>query len=196
AAQERHPDDFWINYLFGHFWDQERPQQAVGYFRAAVALRPTSDQAHAMLGRALLDTGDAEEAVAAFRTAVALNPNCAVGRDRARALAPRGGLVEARAAWEKSLERDPPDHHAWHAYAELCLFLGNEEAYRRARKALLDRFGETDDDWIIAERTSLSCMLLPVSGDELRRAVALVDLAVAAAPKSSTPDNPYLQFVQ
>ena len=43
-AQKRFPDDFWINYLLGHFWDQERPQQAVGYFRAAVAIRPVSDQ--------------------------------------------------------------------------------------------------------------------------------------------------------
>jgi serine/threonine-protein kinase len=195
-ALRRHPGDFWINYQLGLFWDQERPQLAVGYFRAAVAVRPTSDQAHAMLGRALLDTGDAVEAVAAFRTAIALNPNCAVGKDMARALAPKGRLVEARATWEKSLERDPPDHHAWHGYAELCLFLGNEEAYRRARKALLDRFGETTGDWIVAERTSLSCMLLPVSGDELRRAVALVDLAVAAGGKSSTSGNPYLQFVQ
>src|SRR5205807_1686537 len=24
-AQQRHPEDFWINYLLGHFWDQERP---------------------------------------------------------------------------------------------------------------------------------------------------------------------------
>jgi serine/threonine-protein kinase len=195
-AQGRHPEDFWINYLLGHFWDQERPQLAVGYFRAAVALRPTSDQAHAMLGRALLDAGDTAEAVAAFRKAIELNPNSAVGRDLARALAPKGGLVEARAAWERSLERDPPDHHAWHGYAELCLFLGNEGAYRRARKGLLDRFGETADGWIVAERTSLSCMLLPVSGEELRRAVALVDLAVAAGGKPSTSENPYLLFVQ
>ena len=32
-AHERHPADFWINYLLGHFWEQERPQEAVGYFR-------------------------------------------------------------------------------------------------------------------------------------------------------------------
>src|SRR5262249_54004647 len=44
-AQQRHPGDFWLNYLLGHFWDKERPQLAVGYFRAAVAIRPTSDQA-------------------------------------------------------------------------------------------------------------------------------------------------------
>jgi serine/threonine-protein kinase len=195
-ALERHLDDFWINYLLGRFWEKERPQLAVGYFRAALALRPKSDQAHAMLGRVLLDTGDTVEAIAAFRTAIGLNPNCGVGRDMARALAPKGGLMEARATWEKSLEGDPLDHHAWHGYAELCLFLGNEEAYRRARTALLDRFGGTTDDWIVAERASLACLLLAASGEELRRAVRLAEAAVAAAARSAEPGNPYVRFVQ
>ena len=46
-AQRRDPADFWINFLLGHFWELERPQLAVGYFRVAVAVRPSSDQAYA-----------------------------------------------------------------------------------------------------------------------------------------------------
>jgi serine/threonine-protein kinase len=196
-AQRRHPGDFWINYLLGHACRMaEHPQEAVGYFRVAVAIRPTSDQAYRMLGRALHDTGDAEGALAAFRRAVALNPHSAVARDLATALASRGGLEEARAAWEKYLERDPPDHDSWYGYAQLCLFLGKEEAYRRARKALLKRFGDTSNDWIVAERTSLACLLLSDSGDDLRRAIRLADLAVAAGERSREPGNPYLRFVK
>jgi tetratricopeptide (TPR) repeat protein len=75
------------------------------------------------------------------------------------------------------------------------LFLGNEVAYRRARTALLDRIGEPKD-WIEAERSSLACLLLPASGDELRRSVGLADRAVAAAEKSREPGNPYVQFVK
>ncbi|HMC88680.1 MAG TPA: serine/threonine-protein kinase, partial [Gemmataceae bacterium] len=116
-AQQRHPGDFWINFLFGHFWDQERPQEAVGYFRAAVAIRPGSDQAYTMLGRALRDTGDEDGAIAAFRTAIALNPNRAGAKDLARALAPSGRLEEARVIWEKILEGAPPDYDAWYGYA-------------------------------------------------------------------------------
>src|SRR5262249_49350027 len=56
-AQQRHPDDFWINYLLGCFWWEESPREAVGYFRAAGAIRPTSDGAFLMLGRALGKTG-------------------------------------------------------------------------------------------------------------------------------------------
>jgi serine/threonine-protein kinase len=195
-AQQRHPDDFWINYQLGYLLQDERPQEAVGYFRAAVASRPDSSQAHTMLGRALRDTGDVDGAVAAFRNAIALNPNRAGARDLARTLAPGGRLEEARVVWEKILEGDPPDYDPWYGYAQLCAFLGNEAAYRRACKALLDHFESNTDHWSIAERTSLACLLLPSSGEDLRRAVALAGRAVAAGPKFPDPDHAYLQFLE
>jgi serine/threonine-protein kinase len=194
-AQQRHPGDFWINYLLGCFWWEEFPQEAVGYFRAAVAIRPTSEGAYLMLGRALRGAGDREGALAAFRRSAALLPSSVVAQELAWALAPRGRLEEARAAWEQLLDRDPPEHDTWEGYAQLCLFLRNEQAYRRARKALLKRFGETKNHWIIAERTSLACLLMPVSGDELQAAIRLADLAVEAG-KSTLPGNPYLRFVK
>jgi serine/threonine-protein kinase len=195
-AQQRHPEDFWLNYLLGMFWYEDYPQAAVGYFRAAVAIRPTSDQAYIMLGRALRETKDAEGAIAAFRQSVALNPNYPVAGELAWVLAPKGNPEEARAAWQKLLEHDPTKHDNWYGYAPFCLFLGNEEAYRRARRALLDHFGVTTNDWIVAERTSLACLLLPDSGDEVRRAVKLADFALAAGERSTEPGNPYLRFVQ
>ena len=101
-AQQRHPEEFWINYHLGYILLKERPQEAVGYFRAAVASRPDSSQAHIMLGRALHDAGDTDGAIAAFRKAIPLTSNRAGARDLARALAPRGGLEEARALWAKA----------------------------------------------------------------------------------------------
>lgn len=195
-AHQLHPGDFWINYLLGHLWEQERPQEAVGYLRAAVAIRPGSDQVYTMLGRALRETGDAEGALAAFRRAVALNPNRAGAKDLARALAPRGGLEEARAVWEKILERDPSDFQQyWYGYAQLCLYLGNEEAYRKARKALLDRFADNPGDWRVAERTSLACLLLPDSSDDLRRAIELANRTAAAAESTPESSSPYVRFL-
>jgi len=196
-AQQRHPGDFWINYLLGHFWDQESPQQAVSYFRAAVAIRPGSDKAYILLGRALSDTGDADGAIAALHRAIALNPNSSAPRDLARVLAPRHQLEDARAAWEKALEHDPPDHDAWYGYAQLCLFLGKEEPYQRVRKAMLERFKDSANDWWVnAERTSLACLLEPVSGDELQRAVKLADQAEAAAEKTPQHGSAYLRFLK
>src|SRR5262249_60216366 len=142
-------------------------------------------------GRALRNAGDADGAIAAFQDAIKLNPNRAGARDLARVLAPPGRLEEARAVWEQILEANPSDHDPWYGYAQLCAFLGNEEAYHRARKALLERFGGTTNDWVVAERTSLACLLLPAPGEELRRAVALADRAVAAGPKFPRPDHAY-----
>ncbi len=195
AAQQRHPEEFWINYHMGYGLLAERPQEAVGYFRAAVARRPESSQAHIMLGRSLHDAGDTDGAIAAFRTAIPLTSNRAGARDLARALARRGGLEEARALWGKLLEASPPDYDPWDGYAQLCAFLGNEGAYRRARKALLERPRDSTDHWAMAERDAVACLILPASGEELRRAVALVDQAVATGPKFF-PVSAWLQFAK
>src|SRR5262249_53996832 len=70
------------------------------------------------------------------------------------------------------------EHDAWYGYAELCLFLGDEDEYRRARRALLERFGATNNPYV-AERVGRACLLLPATGDELRQAVALAERAGA-----------------
>jgi serine/threonine-protein kinase len=196
-AQQRHPEDFWINLQLGYLLQDERPREAIGYFRAAMAARPESSQAHLMLGRALREAGDADGAMSAFRNAIRLNPNRTGARDLARVLAAQGRLQEARAVWEKVLDGNPPDHEPWYGYAQLCAFLGQEEAYRRARKALLERFGNSSTlHWTGAERASLAGLLLPASGDELGRVVPLVEQAVAAGPKFPRLDNAYVQYVK
>ncbi len=167
-AQQRHPEDFWINLHLGYILLAERPEEAISFFRAAVASRPDSSQAHIMVGRALHDAGDTDAAVATFRKAIPLTTNLAVARDLARSLARSGGLKEARGLWAKQLEASPPSYDAWDGYAPLCAFLGNEEAYRWARNALLERPRDSTDQWAMAERDSLACLLLPASGEELR----------------------------
>jgi tetratricopeptide (TPR) repeat protein len=195
-AQQRHPGDFWINYQLGEFLQQQqRPAEAAGYFRVAVAMRPQNDPAYTLLGRTLRDARDLDGAIAAFRRAVELNPDRGGTRDLAGALAQKGELEEARVSWAKVLARDPPDHEAWYGYAQLCLYLGNEEAYARTRKAMLARFGDTDN-WIIAERTSLACMLRPASGEELRQVIRVTQRAARLGPKPPEPDNRYIQFIQ
>src|SRR5262249_14734301 len=97
------------------------------------------------------------------------------------ALMQKGRLEEARIAWQSALKANPPEHDAWYGYAELGLYLGQEDEYRRARRALLERFGATTNPFV-AERTGRACLLMPASGDELRQAVALTERAVAERP--------------
>src|SRR5262249_27535483 len=71
-------------------------------------------------------------------------------------------------------------------------FLGDDEEYRRARRALLDRFGASTDSYI-AERIGRACLLLPASEDELKQAATLIDRAVQAG--RSKPDWAYPHFM-
>ncbi|MHB8953710.1 MAG: tetratricopeptide repeat protein [Pirellulaceae bacterium] len=77
-AQLLHPADFWINYQLGHvliFYPRPNASaEAIGYFRAAVAIRPGSAEAHSILGLALHFHEDHPTATACFRRAIALNP--------------------------------------------------------------------------------------------------------------------------
>jgi serine/threonine-protein kinase len=194
-AQRRNPADFWINYQLGEFCEAEHPDEAVSYFRAAVAVRPASDQAYTRLGEALRDAGDADGASAAFARAVSLNPDRGRVKDLARLLAPQGRLKEAKTLWEQVLSRDPPDHEQWYGYAQLCLFLGDEPAYRRNRTAVLERFGAESHDWVLAERVALASLLLPPTEEELSRVAGVVRRAVQAGSGSRDAAK-YLTFVR
>ena len=107
-------------------------------------------------------------------------------RQRLRGLLLRLGRgAEARAAWKEELAAHPPKHDDWFGYAELCLFLGDEAEYRRARRDLLAQFGSTTDP-AVAERTGRACLLLPAPEGELRQAVALTERAVAAGRRDAS----------
>jgi serine/threonine-protein kinase len=170
-----------------------RADEAVGYFRGAVRTDPGDASAHTTLANLLKDGGRLDEAGDHFRRAIALAPQNPAPHHGLRSVLLRQGRgEEARLAWQKALAADPPAHDAWDGYAELCLFLGHEEEYRRARRALLDRFGASTDPFV-AERTGRACLLLPAPADELRQAAALIDRAVAAG--RSKPDWAYPYFL-
>jgi tetratricopeptide (TPR) repeat protein len=152
-------------------------------YRQVLSLEPKHAGANNGIGRVLEAKHDREGALRAYREAVASDPKWADPRNSlAKFLGPKAALEEARVAWEKSLDSNSPNHNAWFGYAELCLFLGHEDAYRKARSALLARFRDTTDV-AVAERTGRACLLLPASGDELTQAAALTDRALAAGSK-------------
>ena len=260
-VQKEHPADFWANLILGNAMLQWAPQEAAGYYRAALASRPGAavgycavgdalrlqhwpDQAidyyekalqldpsyaraYSNVGDALQDQGQLDEAIDYYRKALQLDPDYAwAHHNLANALRVKGRLdeaydhyqqairldpknpevqngvrsvllrqgrgTEAQVGWRKALDANPPEHDAWSGYAELCLFLGQQEEYRRACRALLDRFGATTSPYI-AEPVGRACLLLPGTEDELGKAVALTDRAVAA--KESTPDWIYRYFL-
>jgi serine/threonine-protein kinase len=173
--------------------DQGRPDEAIGYYDKALGLDPDYAWAHHNLANALRDTGRLDEAHAHYRQALQLDPKNVETQNGIRGVLVRQGRGrEVQAGWRQALDANPPDYGAWSGYAELCLFLGQEEEYRRARRALLDRFGATTSPYT-AEPLGRACLLLPGAGKELLEGAALADRAAAA--RGSTPDWVYLYFL-
>jgi serine/threonine protein kinase/Flp pilus assembly protein TadD len=79
-GQRLHPDDFWINGLLAGCLRLAPPphrklEEAIGYCRIMVALRPQSAETHMNLGLALAENGQQEEALASFQEAGRLRPD-------------------------------------------------------------------------------------------------------------------------
>jgi tetratricopeptide (TPR) repeat protein len=80
-AQRRFPADFWINYNLAFMLQKEAQptqlEEAIGFFRVAMALRPQSPGAHHSLGVVLLAKGDNDGAIAEYREAIRLKKDYA-----------------------------------------------------------------------------------------------------------------------
>jgi tetratricopeptide (TPR) repeat protein len=68
AAQARHPNDFWLSIRMGNVLESGKKwDEAVGYFRLALALRLDSATAHDNLGWALSQKEQWDEAIREYR---------------------------------------------------------------------------------------------------------------------------------
>jgi serine/threonine-protein kinase len=151
-----------------------RHDEAAHHFRRTLEISPAFTWAHALLAEELTALGRTDEALYQFRK------DLAAGTDRLpamRGLFRFGRHDEVQAVWRRYLATEPSDHNEWHGYAELCLFLGDEVEFRRARRELFARFASTTDP-LVAERVGRACLLLPAPDDQLRQAAALIDRAV------------------
>ena len=173
-----------------------RSDEAIGHIREALRLDPRSSDALTHLAHALEVQGRPNEALAEGLKILRLNPLGVAANSGVHSLLMRvGGGAELRRTWQQALVTNPPDHNAWFGYAELCLFLGEDEEYRRARRDLLTLFGDSSDHYV-AERTGRACLLLPAAGDELRQAVVLTDRAFSGRAPGWSGPRPYAQFAK
>jgi serine/threonine-protein kinase len=173
--------------------DQGQLDDAINYYRKAVQLDPEYLWAHLNLANALRSKGQPDEAHDEFLDAVRLDPENWPAQEAIRTHLLRIGRGrEARRAWQKALESNPAEHSAWFGYAELCLFLEEEEEYHHACQDLVERYGAMTDPFV-AERVGRACLLRPATKEELQTGMALADLAVAA--KETAPEWVYPYFL-
>jgi serine/threonine-protein kinase len=81
AAQEQHPNDFWINFTLGNALADDQPEEAAGYYRAALAIRPDASAVYHNLGTVLWGPdrkAKLPDAIRCFRKAIELTPDHAL----------------------------------------------------------------------------------------------------------------------
>jgi tetratricopeptide (TPR) repeat protein len=194
-AQERYPNDFWINLDLAASLVQKQPHdldEALRFATAAVALRPQSPLAHLDLGAILRRKGRHEDAIAAYQQAVYLCPGFALAHNNlGNALKDKELLDRAIAEYRQAISLEPGS-------AMFLVNLGDalfkkgclDESIRATRKAIeldprdvqahvnlgiqLDRKGDTDGS-IMAFRQVIKL--------DPRRAPAHNDLAIRLKAK-------------
>jgi serine/threonine-protein kinase len=149
AAQARFPQDFWLNLELGHALPlAHRPDEALGYFRAALALRPQASVAYCGLGSVLRDMGRLDEAIDHYQQAIRLDPNYTVAHMNLAsafgiAFATRRDWAEAVEGYAQALKRGPiQDGHFWFEYAALLLLSGDRPGYARACAQMIEKCGK------------------------------------------------------
>ncbi len=148
-AQVRHPGDFWINYNLGNALCGCRPphhEEAIGYFRAALAIRPSSAEAQSYLAQALFDKGDREAALPAWQQALAVDPKFTLARlGLAGALDALGRHEEALVCYQKAAELDPK---IVEAHFQLGLVLYNQGRHKEGEAQYREAIRlKPDDPW-------------------------------------------------
>jgi tetratricopeptide (TPR) repeat protein len=112
--QDAQPQDFWADLnLADALRERHRPAEAIGYYGAAVAVRPTVAIARHNLGMALADAGDRPRAIAQFTRAVELDPGAAASwASLANLFCSAGQFADAIRAARECLKRSPANYGA------------------------------------------------------------------------------------
>jgi serine/threonine-protein kinase len=143
-AQARHPSDFWLNFLLGNGLYGSHPDEAVAYYRAAIAVRQETSAVYHNLGALLSDNGRRDEGIEASRTAVEHDPQNVQARSNiAVALVQKGEYEEAVAECLQALNVRPGCARVYPILAEAHFGMANRlyregdrgaavEEYRRA----------------------------------------------------------------
>jgi tetratricopeptide (TPR) repeat protein len=137
AAQARHPEDFWLNYALGEALRERKPAEAVGFYRAALATRPTVAPVYYEVSMALWRQGQVDETIRAARKAIELDPKWALAHYWLGVCwKDRGRLDEAIAELRCAIELDPKWALA-HQWLGVCLHVMGrlDEAIAEYRRA-------------------------------------------------------------
>jgi len=142
-TQRRHPQAFWINvylaqYLSGKNQGPSQWEEAVGFLRAALTLRPQDAGIHGFIAQVAGQQGKLDEAEAEWRKAVELRPDFYQAHNSlGNLLRDRHKWAEAEAEYRKVIELAPGEPEGYYNLGGVLKDLGKpDEAESEYRKAL------------------------------------------------------------
>jgi tetratricopeptide (TPR) repeat protein len=158
-AQRHHPDDFWINNNLAFYLAHKsppQPEEALGFYRTTVALRPGSSSAHMSLAEVYRYLDRLPEALGELQAAIELQrDNPLAHYNRGLVLMDLGRFAEAEAPFREAL-RLRPDYFLASFHLGLTLqeqkkFAAAETIFRGTQRMKPDRelrrrLGEPDCD--------------------------------------------------
>jgi serine/threonine-protein kinase len=107
-GQAAYPADFWLNVQLGLLMEKKRPDEAAGFYRVAVALRPHNTAVHHLLGNAFYKKNDLDAAIKAYQRAIELDPrNANAHSNLGSALYAKNDRKGAIQEFNKAIALDP-----------------------------------------------------------------------------------------
>ncbi|HEY2588994.1 MAG TPA: tetratricopeptide repeat protein, partial [Tepidisphaeraceae bacterium] len=136
--QATHPGDFWANFVLAELLDERGDADAVGFYRAALALRPNSAAANVNLALSLQKRRRGADATDYWNRALRLAPNAPmVHYNVAVALLNDGQTDEAVREFRRTLQLDPAFPYAHAGLGHALLVKGRVvDARAELRRAL------------------------------------------------------------
>jgi len=137
-VQQEHPADFWANLIVGNATLQLAPQEAAGYYRAALAGRPGAAVGYCAVGDALRLQHWPDQAIDYYQKALQLDSSYVRAYSNVGdALQDQGQFDEAIDYYQKALELDTDYAWAHHNLANALRVKGRlDQAYDHYQQAI------------------------------------------------------------
>jgi serine/threonine-protein kinase len=168
--QFAHPSDFWTNFCLAQRLHEASDPEAVAYYRAALAVRPTEVAALVNLGIALSVASRPQDAEDCWQRALAIDPGASMARLSLATTALNGGRTdEAITMFREIIRRDPSFPFAHGGLGVALKIQGDIEGARAALRQAVQRIPKFSSAQLRLYAGQLhQCNLASTDGPRLR----------------------------